>query len=136
MYGYFSNNNYPYPSITPTTVEIPHVNGQNGAQAYQLPCNSSILLLDDNAPIVYLVKTDSACYKTVTPYAIQEYKPEPPIDMKSLLSRVDEIERRLDESYSKSVKQSDISNRTSKVFDEYSKNGKQSNGSHSEYDDK
>lgn len=105
MYSYLNQNLYPYPSISPANpVEIPHVNGKNGAQAFQLPANSSILLLDDNAPIVYLVKTDSACYKTVTPYQITEFKPQPEIDMRSLLDRVESLERRLNESDSEPVK--------------------------------
>lgn len=84
-----------YPSNNPSPVEVPHVNGTNGAQAYQMPCNSSVLLLDDNAPIIYLVKTDSACYKTIIPYTITEYKPEPTIDSKALLERIEAIERKL-----------------------------------------
>lgn len=91
-YGHFPyQNNFSLSS----PVEIPHVNGINGANAYSLPANSSILLLDDNSPIVYLVKTDSACYKTVTPYTIAEYKPAPPVDVGSLLERVEAIEKRL-----------------------------------------
>ena len=104
MYNY--NNPFPYPTPFSNSIEIPHVNGQNGAMAYQLPGNSSILLLDDNAPIVYLVKTDSAGYKTITPYSITEYKPKPAVDMESLLNRIDEIERRLNESDSKPVEKS------------------------------
>lgn len=124
MYNY---NAYPYPSISPNygQIGIPHVNGQNGAQAYQMPANSSVLLLDDNAPIVYLVKTDSACYKTITPYTISEYKPEPPVDMKSLSARIDEIERRLNESYSQSNEPtSKPTSRASQIFNADSSNGK------------
>lgn len=121
MYSMFSNNSYPYPSISPQRVEIPHVNGQNGAQAYQIPSNSSVLLLDDNAPIVYLVRTDSACYKTVTPYTIQEYVPEPPVDVKSLLDRVSKLERSVYESDTKPVNTADTgsTSRASQVLDEY-----------------
>lgn len=93
MYNY---GQFPYQQFSLSSpVEIPHVNGLNGANAYTLPANSSILLLDDNSPLVYLVKTDSACYKTVTPYSISEYKPAPPVDVGSLLERVEAIEKRL-----------------------------------------
>lgn len=130
---YFNNSIFPYTSNSPSSVEIPHVNGQNGAMAYQLPSNSSILLLDDNAPIVYLVKTDSACYKTVKPYSITEYKPEPAIDLKSLLNRVEDIERRLNESNSKSTQSTEQSSqytsRTSQILDGCNTSFKQSNGS-------
>lgn len=124
MYSYLNQNLYPYQStISPTRpVEIPHVNGQNGAQAYQLPANSSILLLDDNAPIVYLVRTDSAGYKTITPYAIQEYKPEPAIDIRALLERVESLERRLNESDSEPTKTASASSSSGSIknVNEYS----------------
>lgn len=95
MFNPYVNNMFPYPSNSPNSMEIPHVNGQNGAQAFQMPANSSVLLLDDNAPIVYLVRTDSACYKTIKPYSITEYKPEPPVDVRSLLNRIEAIERKI-----------------------------------------
>lgn len=72
--------------------EIVHVNGENGARAYQLPPDSNILLLDDNAPIVWLVRTDGAGYKTVTPYSITPYVQEPEVDIKSLESRIQRLE--------------------------------------------
>lgn len=132
---YFNNSIFPYTSNSPSSIEIPHVNGQNGAMAYQMPSNSSVLLLDDNSPIVYLVKTDSACYKTVKPYKITEYAPEPEIDVKSLLNRVEALERRLNESNSESTqsKQSNqqYTTRTSQVLDGYDTSFKQSNGNNS-----
>lgn len=116
MYNY--NNPFPYPTPFSNSIEIPHVNGQNGAMAYQMPSNSSILLLDDNSPIVYLVKTDSACYKSITPYEIREYKPKPPVDMESLLNRLDALERRVNESDIKSNQSSSDSTRTNARVDE------------------
>ena len=48
-------------------MEIVRVNGENGARAYQMPPNSNVLLLDESAPLVWLVQTDGAGYKTVAP---------------------------------------------------------------------
>ena len=76
-------------------VEVIHVNGENGARAYQMPPNSSVLLLDDTGPIVWLCQTDGAGYKTVTPYEISPYTPEPPIDISALESRIEKLEERL-----------------------------------------
>lgn len=73
--------------------EVIRVNGRNGAEAYQLAANSSILLLDESAPIVWLKTTDGAGYPTITPYSITPYQPEPQIDVKSLEARVASIER-------------------------------------------
>lgn len=49
------------------------VNGRPGAEAYQLAPNSDKLLLDSSAPIVWLVQTDGAGYKTLTPYDMYEH---------------------------------------------------------------
>lgn len=132
MYFNPYNNNFPYPSNTPTPIGIPHVNGTNGAQAYQMPSNSSVLLLDETSPIVYLVKTDSACYKTITPYAISEVKPEQSVDVRSLLDRVSAIERRLDESNiaTNEPSSNNTTNRSSKTANGYSSMLRQSDSSY------
>lgn len=80
--------------------QIVHVNGENGARAYNMPMpNSSVLLLDENDPIVWLVMTDGAGYKTVTPYHIEPFVVEPEPDLKSLLTRIENLEERINESY-------------------------------------
>ena len=76
--------------------EIIRVNGENGARAYQLAPNSSALLLDEGAPIVWLVQSDGAGYKTVTPYSITPYQPEPPVDVGGLEARVKRLEELID----------------------------------------
>lgn len=50
--------------------EVVRVNGIEGAKAYQMPPNSSVLLLDETAPIVYLKMTDGASYPTISSYKI------------------------------------------------------------------
>ena len=80
------------PYIQQPKVDIVRVNGENGAKAYQMPPNSNILLLDESAPIVWLVQTDGAGYKTTTPYKITPFKPEPPVDVKSLEDRIKKLE--------------------------------------------
>ena len=72
--------------------ELVKVNGKPGAEAYQMAPNSSALLLDETAPIVWLAQTDGAGYKTLSPYSISPYQPEPPVDVKSLLQRVEKLE--------------------------------------------
>lgn len=71
--------------------EIVHVNGQAGANAYQMAPNSNILLLDDTAPIIWLAQTDGAGYKTVTPYDITPHQ-EKRIDVDSLELRIKKLE--------------------------------------------
>lgn len=75
--------------------QIVRVNGENGARTYQLPPNSSALLLDDTAPLVWLVQTDGAGYKTVSPFSISQYEPEPQPDFKMLMDRLTRLEERI-----------------------------------------
>ena len=72
--------------------EIIRVNGENGAKAYQLPPNSSALLLDESAPLVWLIQTDGAGYKTTTPYTIAPYQAQPAPDYNSLAERIQRLE--------------------------------------------
>lgn len=62
--------------------EILRINGINGVNALRMAPNSSILALDSEQPILWLVQTDGAGYKTPTPYQIIkiEEKPAPAIE--------------------------------------------------------
>lgn len=76
--------------------EIIKVNGQNGARAYQMAPNSSALLLDESAPIIWLVQTDGAGYKTEVAYSITPYQAQPEPDYNSLADRIKRLEDILD----------------------------------------
>lgn len=101
MYQYqypYGNNNYmnigqqtmPQPQLQQQ--QIIKVNGENGARAYQMMANSSVLLLDENNPIVWLAQTDGAGYKTVTPYSITPYAPPEAPDFNGLSDRLKRLE--------------------------------------------
>ena len=87
--------------LSPTTFnstirqEIVKVNGENGARAFQLAPNCSALLLDENNPIVWLVQTDGAGYKTISPYSITPYQPAPPVDLNSIEKRLARLEEQV-----------------------------------------
>lgn len=81
-----------YPQFPFNSQQIVRVNGEGGARNYQMPPNSSALLLDETAPLVWLVQTDGAAYKTVTPYTIEPYKPTPQPDISSLVDRITRLE--------------------------------------------
>lgn len=72
--------------------EVIKVNGENGARAYNMAANSSALLLDTSNPLVWLVQTDGAGYKTVSPYSIAPYQPSPEPDLRTLEERIQKIE--------------------------------------------
>ena len=82
-------------TIQPPRREVDRVNGKNGADMFRLAPNSSVLLLDENNPIVWFVKTDGAGYKTVIPYDIQPHVEERAPDMKDLDERLKSFDERL-----------------------------------------
>lgn len=97
-YGTPSNFRYNAPqSVSVQRNEIIRVNGKEGAEAYPLAQNSSIMLLDENNPIVWIKRTDGAGFPTVEPFAISPYKPEPPIDLKAIDERLSKVEAILNE---------------------------------------
>lgn len=69
--------------------EVVRVNGRNGAEAYQMAPNSSVLLLDETAPIVWLKTTDGASYPTLNGYVIT------PLKDKSMNAGYVELEERI-----------------------------------------
>lgn len=101
----FPNPYQMYQPQTPPQSQIPKVNGRNGAEMYQLSPNSQILLLDETAPMIWLVQTDSAGYKTLTAYDIQPHKEVTPVDTKSLEERITKLEGIVNESYNTNAKQ-------------------------------
>jgi len=86
-------NNYPYlQNLMLQPQEVVKVNGKNGVDAYQIPPNSSALLLDTTASMVWLVQTDGAGYKTSTPYDITPHIPEEEVQYKTLEERIAKLE--------------------------------------------
>lgn len=90
--------------------EVVRVNGRNGAEAYQMAPNSSVLLLDETAPIVWLKTTDGASYPTITGYEISPIKTQPNPENASyteLEKRIAKLEEVLtnDKSNASNVKQ-------------------------------
>lgn len=76
-----------------TKQEVVKVNGRPGAEAFTLAADSSALLLDTSAPIVWLVQTDGAGYKSLLPYDITPHEEKPPEDKyKSLEERITKLE--------------------------------------------
>lgn len=79
------------------STQVVRVNGENGARAFQLGPNSSALLLDESGVMVWLVTSDGAGYKSVSAYDITPHQSAPAPDYGSLESRIQSIEKRLEE---------------------------------------
>ena len=74
--------------------EIIRVNGRNGAMSIQMAPSSSVLVLDETAPLVWLCQTDGAGYLTVTPFDIAPHQEAPQVsvnDLSARLARLEEI---------------------------------------------
>ena len=78
------------PIIQPT--QVVRVNGENGARSYTIGANSSALLLDDSGLMVWLVTSDGAGSRTVTPYDITPHQAQPAPDIGSLENRIKRLE--------------------------------------------
>ena len=116
MYPY---QTFPYqqPAFSFPKYDVVKVSGRGGAEAFQMAPNSSVLLLDETAPLVWLATTDGAGYKTLAPYSITPYQPEPEIDTKSLLARIEKLEAAINDKpdYSSIRKQSKSPNGANKT---------------------
>ena len=100
--GYNPWSVYPQPTVpTPITLvrsEVVRVDGENGAKAYQMAPNSSILLLDETGPIVWLKTTDGAGYPTITGYKIEPIETQESVGITSSeYNKLDERIKRLEE---------------------------------------
>lgn len=90
-YSPYTQYQQPYYQQLPQT-QVVKVNGENGARAYQIGANSSALLLDESGSVVWLVVTDGAGYKTVTPYDITPHQTAPTPDYSTLEGRIARLE--------------------------------------------
>jgi hypothetical protein len=95
-------NPYGFPQNLPQAIQnqmqIPKVHGREGANAFPMGPNSSALAMDEGASIVWMMVTDSAGYKTVTPFDVtphEETKPATTNDLKSLLDTMKSFDERL-----------------------------------------
>lgn len=72
--------------------QIVKVNGINGANAYALLPNSSVLLLDESAPRLFLKTTDAAGYASISAYKLEPYVEEKAPDLNELTNRIKKLE--------------------------------------------
>ena len=72
--------------------EVIKVNGEASAKSFRMAPNSTVLLLDETAPIVWYAQTDGTGYLTATPFDITPHQAQPPVDINNLSARVAKIE--------------------------------------------
>lgn len=88
-------NTFPY---FQQRTEVIRVNGRGGAEAFAIGPNSSALLLDESGTMVWLVTTDGAGYKTVSPYDITPHQAPAAPDFSSLEARIKKLEERFNDT--------------------------------------
>ena len=85
-YPYQIQSLYPQPQI-PQISQVAHpiqniqyVNGKQSAETYQMPANSSVILMDSNTNRFYLKQTDASGTATIRTYDFTESEDDKPTE--------------------------------------------------------
>ena len=62
------------------TQNIQYVNGKQSAESYQMPVNSSVILMDSNMSRFYMKQTDASGVATIKAYDFKEAEEDKPIE--------------------------------------------------------
>lgn len=109
----------PYQQFNPYTPTLPQqqiiqVNGKASVDTIQLAPNSSVLVMDTSAPIVWLCVSDGIGKVTATPYDITVHKDEQVAASDDLEKRLAVIEAAVAEMEAKINAKSDVAKSKSK----------------------
>lgn len=93
MYNPYQNYFTPHvqPNILPQQ-QIIQVNGKSSVDTIQLAPNSSILVMDTSAPVVWMCVSDGVGKVTATAYDITLHKDSAPPDIAGIETRLTNIE--------------------------------------------
>ena len=80
------------PQVQLQQEQVTQVNGRASVEQIQLAPNSSKLVMDTTAPIVWLCVSDGVGRVTATPYDITEHKDAPPVDVAGIEQRLATVE--------------------------------------------
>lgn len=94
--------------------QVTQVNGRASAEAIRMAPNSSVLVMDNTAPVVYLCMSDGIGTVSVQAYDIVLHKDKPPIDVESIESRLTMIENTIADMEGKINAKSNVSRTKSK----------------------
>ena len=75
--------------------EVIQVAGRAGAENLRMGPNSSALVLDNTAPIIWFVKTDGSGLINATPYDYTPHIDPPPVDLNDIQQRLISLEEKL-----------------------------------------
>lgn len=106
------------PSVLPQQ-QVTQVNGKASVDAIRMSPNSSILLMDNTAPLVYLCVSDGLGNVTSTAYDIKLHEDVPPVDVRSLEERIASIESTISRWEDKNAKSNDAGSKQKQGSREY-----------------
>lgn len=88
----------PYQQYQPPQMQqqVLRANGKASVDAIKLAPNSSVLVMDTTAPIVWLCVADSLGNCTSTAYDITPHIDAPPVDMGSIEQRLATLEKKME----------------------------------------
>lgn len=86
---------------TPTYTATP-IHGENAAWQFPMGPNSEIYLPDADKDIIWWIRTDATGNRTVTPFDVLPHKEPEPVDMNSILERLNNLEEKLNAKQNKS----------------------------------
>ena len=78
MYPFYPNTSPYQQLVAPQTQNIQYVNGKQSAESYQMPANSSVILMDSNLARFYMKQTDASGLATIKSYDFTETEEEKP----------------------------------------------------------
>ena len=82
MYPYYPTvpNVFPAQVNTAQPTQIQYVNNKQSAESYQMPVNSSVILMDSNLPRFYMKQTDASGIATIKSFDFKESEDEKPTE--------------------------------------------------------
>ena len=93
--------------------EVVQVAGRAGAENLRMGPNSTALVLDNTAPIIWFVKTDGSGLINATPYDYSPHIDPPPVDLNDLNQRLISLEEKLNNVQSNTRSNKQRNNSTS-----------------------
>lgn len=92
QYGYMQQAGSKTAGLLPYQ-QVIQVNGKASADSIQLAPNSSVIVADKNAPVIYMCVSDGVGNVTATAYDIMPHQDKPPVDVNGLENRIEKIEK-------------------------------------------
>lgn len=87
-----NTQNYQMNPVMLPQEQVTQVEGRAEAEKIQLGPNSSRLVMDKTAPLIWLCVSDGVGQVTATPYDIHEHVDTPPVDMGGIEQRLAAVE--------------------------------------------